>query len=51
MGVYGECAVCIDGQQTIDTCKEIINLAAKDFETVTDVPGSITPIEICLLDF
>ena len=36
IGVYGDCAFCIDGQQTIDTCKEILDLAINDTVIVTD---------------
>ena len=49
IGVFGDCALCVDGQQTIDTCKEILDLAIN--ADLTDATTSITPIELCLLDF
>ena len=46
LGAFENTEMCIDGQSTIDKCKQIIDEAISDTSCV-----NVTPIDLMLLDF
>ena len=47
LGVYQKCSVCVDGQQAINRCKELIDAALRTNSEELE----IMPVSLCLLDF